>query len=237
MAIVTIATLNTKAQIGFGAHAGVNFATLKSEYTPSGGPDQKETGKTKVGFLVGVVANIPFSSALSFRPELNFIQKGGKFSSNETISGVTYIDKSDVTFNFIELPLNIVYSMPAGPGRFCVGAGPNISFGLSGKNKYSYSYSGSGFPSQSGSETANVKFDGKKNADLPPNDNDIHLKALDFGGNALVGYKMNMGFFFNAGYTFGFSNLDPNPNTSLKTGGFTIKIGYMFSGNNSSSKE
>lgn len=237
IAIAVAATLGANAQITFGGQAGVNLATLKSEST-QGNTTTTEKGKTKVGFLVGVVANIPFSTALSFRPELNFIQKGGKFNSTYSpFPGATTTDNDNIVMNFIELPLNIVYSMPAGPGHFLVGAGPNISFGLSGKDKFTSMTSGGGFPSQSSSGSTKVKFDGKKYADLPQNDNDLHFKAVDFGANLLVGYKMNMGVFFNAGYTFGFSNLNPNPNTSLKTGGFTLKVGYMFGGNNGSSSE
>ena len=237
IAVIAITTLSANAQIGFGAQVGGNLAILKSEYTPPGGPDEDEKSKTRFGFLVGVVANIPFSSAISFRPELNFIQKGGKFSSSETIYGVTSVYKEDIALNFIELPLNIVFSIPAGPGRFCVGAGPNISFGISGKDKWSGTTSGGGFPTQSSSDSYKIKFDGKKSADLPQNDNDYHLKALDFGANALVGYKMNMGLFFNAGYTFGISNLNPNPDYSLKTSGITFKIGYMFGGNGNDTED
>lgn len=236
IAIAAVATLGANAQIVFGAQLGANLATLKSEFS-SGGTTNKETGKTKIGFIAGVVANIPFSSSLSFRPELNFIQKGGKFNSTETNFGVTTVSKEELTLNFIEIPLNIVYSMPAGPGRFCVGAGPNISFGLSGKDKYSYTSSGGGFPTQTTSGSDKIKFDGKKYADLPPSDNDIHLKALDFGANALVGYKLDMGVFLNIGYTFGFSNINPNPNSSLKTGGLSLKIGFAFGGKSSGGEE
>lgn len=236
LAIVAVATLSANAQVSFGIQAGTNLATTKSEFT-SAGTTTTDRGKTKAGFTAGVVANIPFSSMLAFRPELNYIQKGGKFSSTQTISGFTNASTENVSLNFIEIPLNIVFSLPAGPGRFYAGAGPNISFGLSGKDKYTQTSSGGGFPTQTTSGSAKVKFDGKKQSDLPPNDNDFHLKAFDFGANALVGYKMNMGVFFNAGYTYGFSNLDPNPNTSFKTAGFTLKVGYMFGGNKDSKKE
>jgi Outer membrane protein beta-barrel domain len=236
IAVMAVATLGANAQISFGAQAGGNLATLKSENT-SGGTKTKETGKTKFGFVAGVVANIPFSSALSFRPEINFIQKGGKFSSSQTFFGITTVDVDDVTLNFVEMPLNVIYSLQAGPGRFSVGAGPNISFGMSGKDKWESVSSGGGFPTQTSSGSTKIKFDGKKAANLPASDNDIHFKALDFGANAVVGYKMDMGLFFNAGYTFGFSNLDPNPNSSLKTGGLTLKVGFLFGGKSSSKEE
>jgi hypothetical protein len=226
---IATASFGAYAQVSFGIQAGANLATLKSEFTFSG-TTTKETGKTKFGIIGGVVANIPFSSALAFRPELNFIQKGGKFSSSQTNFGITTTSTEEVSLNFIELPLNIVYSMQAGPGRFYAGAGPDISFGISGKDKYNSTSSGSGFPTQTSSGKADVKFDGKKDSDLPASDVDFHLKRLDFGADFLVGYKLNNGLYFNAGYTFGFSNLNPNDNSSLKTGGINIKVGFLFGG-------
>ncbi len=230
------ATLGANAQIGFGAQAGANLANLKSEFT-SGGVKNKETGKTKVGAIVGVVANIPIASGLSFRPELNFIQKGAKFNSSSTNFGITSTSTENIVMNFVELPLNIAFSMPAGPGKFMVGAGPNVSFGISGNDKWENKTEGPGFPTQSGSGKDKIVFDGKKAADLPASDNDIHFKRVDFGANAIVGYKLDMGVFFTAGYTYGFSNLNPNPNSSLKTSGITLKVGYMIGGNSSSKED
>lgn len=236
MAIMAIANLGANAQVSFGAQAGANLAQLKSEYT-SGGTTNKENGKTKVGFIAGVIVNIPFTSALSFRPELNYIQKGAKFNSSSTSFGITNTSTENIVMNFVELPLNVIYSMPAGPGRFSVGLGPNLSFGMSGNNKYEYKTTGPGFPTQSTSGKEKIKFDGKKAADLPASDNDTHLKRLDFGANAVVGYKMDMGLFFNAGYTYGFSNLNPNPNSSLRSSGIFFKLGYMIGGQSSKKED
>lgn len=112
------------------------------------------------------------------------------------------------------------------------GAGPAIGYGISGKYKFSSITTIPGFPTQNESGNGNVKFDGKKDADISAGDNNHHLKALDFGGNILASYKMSNGVYLNVGYTLGFSNLDPNPNSSLKTNGLSIKLGYMFGGNN-----
>ncbi|MEO6540283.1 MAG: outer membrane beta-barrel protein, partial [Ferruginibacter sp.] len=92
---ITAITLGANAQIGFGVQVGGNLATLKSEST-SGSTKTTEKGKTKFGFLAGVVVNIPISSALSFRPEVNYIQKGGKFSSTSTNFGITSVSTDDI---------------------------------------------------------------------------------------------------------------------------------------------
>jgi len=232
-AIVVMATVGANAQVSFGIQAGANLASSKT-VDESVTPSKTYKGKTKAGFTAGFVANIPFSSKLSFRPELNYIQKGSKYKNSQPIGG-GFTDEITETFslNFIEMPLNIVFSMPAGPGRFCVGAGPNVSYGVSGKYKFVEVISGGGFPSQTTTDNAKVKFDGDDNA----TDSYVHLKGFDFGANAFVGYKMNMGLFFNAGYTYGFSNLSASSDASFKTAGLTLKVGFLFGGNGSKQED
>lgn len=226
-ALIAITTLGATAQVSFGIQVGGNLANVKSEYTYSG-TTTKEKTKSKFGVLGGLVAEIPFSSSLLFRPELNFIQKGAKTNDTQSQGGYTSTNTGDATLNFIEIPLNVVYSMEAGMGKMFFGAGPSIGFGMSGKMKGSSTISGPGIPTQTQAYDNKVKFDGKKEADLPSTDNDSHLKSLDFGANILAGYKMSNGIFFNIGYTLGFSNLDPNPDSKLTTNGLTLKLGYMF---------
>jgi Outer membrane protein beta-barrel domain len=173
---------------------------------------------------------VPIGSALSFRPELNFVQKGFKLDFNQSESGFGIISKGNQTLNFIELPLNVIYNVSAGSGNFFLGAGPAIGYGISGKNSFTSVVMQPGLPDQSTTDNSIVKFDGKKDEDVAADDDNTHLKALDFGGNFLAGYKMSNGLFLNVAYTLGFSNLDPNANSSYKTNGISIKLGYMFGG-------
>lgn len=228
------------AQVNFGAQVGGNLANVKSEATESG-VTVEDKSKSKIGFIIGVVAELPLASSLSFRPELNFIQKGAKSDVNdsETSGGFTStsVSTGKTTLSFIELPLNIVYSVPAGNGTVFFGAGPSIGYGIGGKYDFdnTATVTGPGFPTQTvtSSGKGDIKFDGKKDDELPSSDNDGHLKALDFGGNILAGYKMPNGIFVNLGYTLGFSNLAPNANSSYKTNGLSLKVGFMFGGNKS----
>src|SRR5690349_14562794 len=59
------------------------------------------TSDIKTGFGGGLVAHVPVSKYLSFRPELKYVQKGGKLSEDG------YSDK--LTLNYIELPVNFVF--------------------------------------------------------------------------------------------------------------------------------
>lgn len=72
-----------------------------------------------------------------------------------------------------------------------------------------------------------VKFDGKKDADLPANDDDLHLKGLDAGGNFIVGYELKNGLLLSVNYSLGLVNTDPNDQSSSKNNYFGVSIGYL----------
>lgn len=209
------------AQATFGVQVGGNLASAKLEYD-AGGTTLKQNNKSMIGFIVGVVAEVPIASSVSFRPELNFIQKGYKF--DETQGSDKYTEKA--TLNYLELPLNFVYNFPSGPGDVFFGIGPSIGYGISGTTKTT----STGDPD----EKSDVKFDGKKND--ATNDNNAHLKALDLGGDILAGYKLTSGLFFSLGYTFAFTNIIPDDGATLKNRGLALKIGYNFGAAGSSSK-
>lgn len=209
----------TQAQVKFGAHAGINAASATFKET-SGGQTTTYKYDSKIGLTIGVVAEIAIADALAFRPELNFTQKGGKYSDSQ--SGFSI--ENTISTNYLEMPLNVLYKFEAGGGNIFVGAGPSIGFGLSGKDKYK-----STFGSNTTEDKTNVKFDGKANA----TDNDTHLKALDFGANFLAGYQLSNNLFFKASYTIGLSNISPETDFSVKNKGFGFTVGYMFGGSNS----
>jgi hypothetical protein len=87
------------AQSTFGISAGISSALI----------DAKADGVTitsdaKIGFIGGVTISTVIAKCWSFRPELNFTQKGGAINfKDEEI-------KDNTTLNYIELPLNLAYS-------------------------------------------------------------------------------------------------------------------------------
>lgn len=242
IAAVVLAAMGVNAQTGFGFQVGANMSKIKSEETYPGEPKYESDYDSKFGLIAGVVAEVPITTSFMFRPELNFIQKGAEVNEviNESSGGFSLNQKTegDVRLNFIELPLNFVYSTPAGAGQFFIGVGPSIGFGISGKYdlKSTETLDVPGSPPVVTVENQNgdVKFDGEKRSDLSPDDRDIHFKSFDFGANALAGYKFANGLYLNLGYTKGFSNLNPNQYESAKTSGFQIKLGFMLGGSNDS---
>jgi hypothetical protein len=164
---------------------------------------------SKIGWKVGAVANVPLASTFAFMPQLNLVSKGAKMNN----SGVT----SSTNLTYVELPLNFVYTS----GGFFGGVGPSIAFGVGGKT------------TEQGSPDVTVKFDGKANDGSDEND---HLKALDFGGQAIAGYKLQSGLFFNVHYNLGFSNISPDADVTVKNNYFGFGIGYLFGATAKASK-
>lgn len=191
------------AQTSFGIH--LDGVSSNMEYKSSGLTMKPDS---KIGWKVGAVANVPLASTFSFMPQMNIVSKGAKM----TYSGAT----STVNLTYVELPLNFVYTS----GGFFGGVGPNIAFGVGGKQK------------QTGEPDVTVKFDGKANG----SDADTHLKALDFGGQAIAGYRLQSGLFFNAHYNLGFSNISPDNGLTVKNNYFGFGVGYFFGATPKASK-
>ena len=196
MILLTSSSLIAQTKIGL--TAGASFANIKAKASGI-----SVSGKTKAGFTGGLFIDFPLNSTFSFQPALNFVQKGSK-SSDETYS-------DELNYNYLEIPLNFVYNNSG----FFIGAGPSISSGLSGKEKYVDKQD----PSQS--ENTKVIF----------GSDDDEAKRFEFGANVLTGYKFAGGFMVSANYNLGLSNI---ANSDVREGGtvknryFAVKIGYVF---------
>ena len=219
-AAVVVAVMSAQAQTKsapvnrIGLQVGTNFSTYNEEF-----PNNTERkSDSKLGFLIGAIADVDFGNSVSFRPELNFIQKGGeqKYSPNANVN-----IQEELTLNYIQLSPNFVYNFGGSNGKFFIGVGPELSFGLGGKSKTETRITGT-TTSTTESKT-DVKFDSKKNSAGVR-----HLKSVDYGANAILGYKFSNGVFLTGGYTAGLNNLSNEDNSSFKTGGINLKLGYTF---------
>ncbi len=225
--VATAFSFNAKAQATFGLQIGGNLGFAQVE----DGSEDDISNKPRIGILAGFVGDIPFGS-VSFRPEINFIQKG--FRNEETLSefGTTTVFNSKVRLNYVEVPLNFVYNLQTGSGsKVFFGLGPNFALGLSGKTESEIATTIGGTTINT-KEDGDVKFSGDENAA-----NTTYLKRFDFGGNILAGFQSSMGLTFNVGFTLGLSDISRNQpgtdNYTQKNHGLTFKVGYMFGGSKS----
>ena len=186
------------AQSAFGIQGGGAFSNIKIS-----SEDADMSFSSNTGLTLGLAGKFAISKSFSFRPELNFVQKGTKMNFFE--------DEASMHLNYLELPLNFVYYTGDKATGLFIGAGPSLAFGLSGKI-------------EADEEEEEIKFGGGDDDDF---------KALDFGGNAIVGYELKSGLFFSANYTFGFSNMinqTEGDDSKMHNNSFGIKLGFMFGG-------
>ncbi|WP_026063262.1 outer membrane beta-barrel protein [Pedobacter arcticus] len=197
-------TTNTATTTRFGLKGGVNLPKYK--YVNDDQNTSTET-KTTVNFNLTGYADIPVGSYFSVQPGLSLQGKGAKYYENGD-------DKIEDNVLAIEVPVNLLVNLPAGPGHFYLGGGPYAGFNIAGQKKSTIL----------GVESENdLKFG---------NDSGDDLKALDFGFNVLAGYQLSSGLNFGAGYGFGLTNLTPTStsNTNIEKNNrlWSFTVGYAF---------
>jgi len=223
LVIALFGTLSTYAQVSFGVKAGFSSAKVKFdlENAPAGF-DPNEGMSRLPAWHAGLIADIQLADNFYLQPGLMASAKGVKSKFEETIEGTKVSMESKVSLLYLEVPVNFLYKHELGSGKIFGGFGPYVAYGIGGKVKTKGTGGGS-----SASVDNKVKFDGKKDADLPANDEDLHLKGLDAGGNFIVGYELKSGLLLSVNYSLGLVNTDPNDKASSKNNYFGISLGYI----------
>lgn len=210
-----------QAQVTIGPRIGLNLANFAY------GDDIDIDTKLLPAPQLGVGLNVAFGN-LAFQPALLFSQKGYRINEEETNGNFKQQIEVTSRLNYLELPLNLVYTT-GGTEGFQVFAGPYVGIGLGGKERAKYSYSdprGSG----SDSESANVRFANEEKA----NSDEIYYRQPDLGLNGGIGYKTGP-LQVQLGYSLGLSNLIPEnsnpvlPDASAKNRVIQLSMNYFFS--------
>ncbi|MDR2814734.1 MAG: PorT family protein [Prevotellaceae bacterium] len=209
LAAGTITGAAAQKPIEFGARAGLNFDSQKQSRS-----NESETSDSKLGFHLGVVADIPLANLASslpswfyFQPGLYFTTKGGKESSSWQGMSST----STASLYYLELPLRASVKYPLA-GSFCVRAhvGPSVGFAVSGKSKTELTQGG---------KTQSNEGDYFENDDVSR----FHF-GLDFGAG--VEYKQ---LHLGVGYDLGLSNMyTGDGDLSIKNRTLGVSLGYNF---------
>jgi hypothetical protein len=188
----------------FGLKGGINLPKYK--YVNDDKNTSSETSTTTNFNLTGY-ANVPVSTYFSVQPGISLQGKGAKYYENGN-------NKQEDNVLVVEIPVNLVASLPAGPGKFYLGAGPYAGFNVAGKRKTTIG---------TVTNEADLKF-GDTNSD--------NLKTVDFGLNFLAGYQLASGLNFGAGYGLGLTNLRPTStsttNIQQNNRVLSFTVGYAF---------
>lgn len=178
-------TKETKTGVSLGVKAGATFSKLSTITS-----DATVSSNAITSFYVGGIVDIPVTSMFSIQPGISFIGKGGKSS----------VSKANPMY--IEIPVNIVGKVEAGPGKVFAGVGPYVAMGIAGK---------------AGDNT--IKFgDGKD------------FQTIDFGLNFMLGYQLTNGLSINGGYGLGLIDIAGTETSgeSTKNSVFSVGLGFNF---------
>lgn len=195
LGVAVLLAAGAQAQTTWGLKAGVTMPKINSSV-------KSEGLKSTTNFYVTGFADITLSESFSIQPGLSYQGKGSK---TEIIDEDGKI-KSTINLSYLEIPVNAIYYIPAGTGKFFIGAGPYAAYGLSAKVKM-------------GKESEKIEW-GKEDG----------FKRFDFGINTMVGYKLAGGFLINAGYGIGLMDMlhDNDSDVKLHNRVLSAGIGYNF---------
>jgi len=194
--------------------------------TASVNTDQVLNSSKKASLLpgAGLVAHINVSDKLAVITGINYLQHGFKLSSSleeqvgEDIANIKFDAKTRL--NYLQVPVNVVYKFPSEYHEFYVGAGPYLSYGLSGKVSITTT------TKIVGGETMVEKEERK--AFPKESDGGAGLKRTDFGVGVIAGVKIANGFFAHVGYQLGLSNNSGSDDSKYKNRGLQLSVGYFF---------
>lgn len=221
LAIVFCITINSvKAQ--FGVRAGANFYNLISKDANG----KKVKYQLNPGFNLGVTYEIPMSDRTYIQTGLLFTQKGFQNEVKESL----FTSATSATAYYSELPINFVYKPDRGRGRFLLGGGPFLGYGISGKfkqTKKTWIMDGL-IDTEKINETMQFLND-KINASKKY----YYGKPLDYGLNILAGYEYKGKYSAQLNGQLGLANIEPKdggkkPDAKSKNVGFGISLGYKF---------
>ncbi len=186
------------AQVSYGVKAGLNVPTIKFS---SGNMSYKTDASTS--FYVGGFVDATIAPNLSIQPGISFEGKGGTFASDALDFGGNGTD-AKLTLLYLEVPVNLVYYIPTGEsGDFFLGAGPYAGFGVRAIGK-------------ADGESDSGSFD------------EAGLKSFDAGANFLLGYRLQNGLLFNAGYGLGLANASQDNEVSIENNVWKFGLGFQF---------
>jgi opacity protein-like surface antigen len=194
--VVTLLGLgNVSAQeVKLGAKLGLNLSSLRSDMDFD----------SKIGFNLGVFAEINLSDKLIFQPELLYSTQGA--SLEESFDSNSF--KVTNSVDYLNIPLILKYGVT---DKLFLEFGPQLGFLLSGKSKYEETYGG-----ETESETEDIKE---------------FTNSIDFGLNFGVSFDIAENIMIGARYNLGVSNIideEDSGDEKLQNSVFSLSLGYRF---------
>ncbi|MFD0765156.1 porin family protein [Mucilaginibacter lutimaris] len=199
--------------VSFGFKAGAGIGTLWRATVQD--VIVQESNKPLPSFSAGAYANLSLGS-VTIQPAVYYSAKGGKTTEEVAVGDIIYRAYGNMRLSYIQVPVNVVYNIPAGRGSYFLGAGPYIATALKA------SFKPISVDDNDVNNWPTTKYE------LGSGDNNT-ITRFDYGVNMLAGYQFVNGITINAGYDVGFSNIKTETYLyrSTKTRAMLISVGYQ----------
>ncbi len=191
-----------KSRVGF--FVGTVFSNLRG--TVNGAELNYDT---KPGFTGGFILDAPIKNHFSLLSTLAYVQKGA--ITQKPLEPIRK-DRNSIELRYADLAFNFVYNTNKPKSNFYIGVGPYAGFNLPSK-----------FLTKS---PGNVKTE----SDLTFGNESQNYRGIDFGANAITGYRFKCGVFIGANYSLGLRNLIPDGSPSTgdtKNTSFGVSLGWL----------
>lgn len=223
LAFMASAAIAQQKKINWGIKA--HFTVTKFNETssnPSIGTTNfgSKGGENVKNIDIGVFAEMNIAKNVVFQPGLSYIHKGGAsiYVQGDYSSDNTTDVGSEILLNYLELPLNLLYKIPLKFGKIFVGMGPYAAIALSAQNQQTTASLDSLNNTTQIHSTQNIKIGNGKD----------EQKLVNFGVNALLGFRFNNGLEIGGGMGFELSNLSNVPYVKTHNQTISASVGYFF---------
>ncbi|MBL7740322.1 MAG: PorT family protein [Chitinophagaceae bacterium] len=168
----------------------------------------------------GIDVQYTFSKHFAVRTGVNYVQNGVtlKTTVDETVNMQLKIENN---LNYIQVPVNVLYTIPVSRMQFYAGGGGFVNYGVSGKSKARLSYT-----MPDGHEAVIVE---EADAFKKEEEGGMGLKKTDFGASVLAGLRLGNGLFIHIGYQLSLADIDQSgDDAKYKNRNAQFTIGYFF---------
>jgi len=194
LAIVTAVS----AQVSLGIKGGVNMSNFVYD-------DEMNDKNPKIGFNIGLAADVDFTPNMALQTGLFLSTKGFK-TVNDAID-VEYTEN----LMYLQLPLHLAYKVDVTPGsRIVFHAGPYAAYGVGGSRE---------------AKVGNLS--GEWDVDKIFGDANGQYKPFDAGLGLGVGAEMGA-FLIDLGWDMGMVNISNRDNGNTKNQNAYLSVGYKF---------
>ena len=218
-ALLATAAVTSSAQaqsVRLGLRAGANYSNL------AGNVQNENTYNNKIGFLGGVMLNVPIiqDGFLSVQPEILYSQKGFENKPTEFtgLLGAKQKREGSVNYNYLDVPV----LLKVRASGLIFEAGPQYSYLLSANNQTK--------------TTTTPALGGTPSTTEAQNKTDVSgLNRNELGYLAGVGYEAENGLSLSVRYTGAFSDFVKSDNSTYFNGdlknarhsAFQLSLGYL----------